>query len=760
MSEMKRFLLAAILVSIGGWLGAAGTAAGGEPAGHRISTAPAPDAAALFAGSKWIGHPADYGRYRAQPVMRKIFSHAGGRGRIAICGLGHYRATLNGKPLADRGEVMLPGWSDTRKTCLYDVYDVGYVPGTNVLEVLLGNGMYNVPGTGRYTKFVGSQGWPKLLVGGDIASDGTWEAGWSPLFYSHVYSGDSVNGGTAPWGWTAAKVVDAPLGTLRRSRFQVRTFASVPAVSSKVVNDHLTVFDFGQNAAYVPSLTVKGEKGATVVIRMAEWVDGNGLPADAGGSQGTFCTYVLGGNPDGETFQPPFFYRGYRWASVERKPAPNAAALPEIIAFSSRVVHADVPKAGAFESSEGILNKVRDLVLWAQKSNMMSVFTDCPHREKLGWLEQYNIHSDQLRWEWDVGEIFAKCTRDMADAQLENGMVPDIAPEFTIFRGGFRDSVHWGSSMILVPWQQYEWNGDDTLIREYYPQMKAYLGYVRSVSPGFITAGGLGDWVELGANGGPAKGTPRELTATVYYYRDAVVMAECAKMLGKAEDEAAFREEAEKIKAAFNAKWWHPETANYAGGSQTDNAMALVWGLSDPAYTDRIVANIVDDIRMRGNAVTAGDIGYPFLIRALGDARRSDVIFDMTISPDKPGYAFMVKNGETSLHESWDCNPSMSRNHFMLGDVLDWYYRDLAGIRRTSPGFATFDVAPQFVPRLNHVKASYTPHGRGTITVEWIRDPAGPVSLTVTVPPGTAATVRLPGRDPIPLTPGTHTHRF
>ena len=723
-----------------------------------ISTSPAPPATELFAKSTWIGHPADYADYRAQPILRKTFVHEKGRGIIAICGLGQYRATLNGKPLADRNEVMLPGWTNTYKTCLYDVYDVEYVSGENVLEVLLGNGMYNVPAVNRYTKFVGSQGWPKLLVGGDIASDGTWEAAWSSLFYSHVYSGDSVNGGTEPWDWTATKEVDAPKGELRRSTFQIRTFESVPASSSKEVRPQVTLYDFAQNAAYVPSITVRGERGASIVIRMAEALDRDGMPKDAGGSDGTSCTYILTGSVDGETFEPPFFYRGYRWATVECSPAPGSHALPEVVSFCSKVVHADVPKTGSFTTSDRMLNKVRDLVLWAQKSNMMSVFTDCPHREKLGWLEQYNIHSDQLRWEWETDVVFAKCIQDMVDAQLENGMVPDIAPEFTVFDGGFRDSVHWGSSLILVPWQQYEWSGDDSLIRKFYPQMKAYLAYIRSISPEYITAGGLGDWLELSTNGGPAKGTPPELTATVYYYHDAVVMAKCAAMLGKADDATAFEIEAENIKAAFNKKWWNPETSNYAGGSQTDNAMALVWGLSDPADTPRIVANIVADVQSRGNAVTAGDIGYPFLVRALADAGRSDIIFDMTVNQEKPGYAYMVAHGETALNETWNCDPTLSRNHFMLGDIVDWYYRDLAGIRRTAPGFSAFDIEPQFISKLDHVKASYKPRRFDAIEVDWNRNDSGEIRLTVTVPKDTTAMIRLPGRDPVRQSSGTKTY--
>jgi alpha-L-rhamnosidase len=140
----------------------------------------------------------------------------------------------------------------------------------------------------------------------------------------------------------------------------------------------------------------------------------------------------------------------------------------------------------------------RTLVRWAQRSNMMSVLTDCPHREKLSWLEQVHLNGPSLRYEFDLARIFAKSINDMADSQLENGLVPDIAPEYVVFVNGFRDSPECGSAFILGAWQQYEWTGDSALLRKYFDEMKRYVEYLGSKAKDEIVSHGLGDWYDLG----------------------------------------------------------------------------------------------------------------------------------------------------------------------------------------------------------------------------------------------------------------------
>ena len=255
----------------------------------------------------------------------------------------------------------------------------------------------------------------------------------------------------------------------------------------RVSDEELTV-DFGQNAAYVPTVVAKGPRGSRVEIEFSEIPLRPGetrITKKPGEYYGTAarCAFTLAGAGD-ESFTPPFFYYGFRYMKVRLFAAGEgrAPSRPELVSASARVVMADAPRAGTFECSIKLLNQIHDICWWAQRSNMQSVFTDCPHREKLGWQEQDHIHADQIRWGWNADAMFAKTCMDLADSQLADGMVPDIAPEYTVFRGGFRHSIEWGSSIIQIPWQQYEWTGDTSLIRDYWKNMVAYHKYIRSQS--------------------------------------------------------------------------------------------------------------------------------------------------------------------------------------------------------------------------------------------------------------------------------------
>ena len=739
-----------------------------------VVAAQAKDADELFRGSRWIEQPKELNA--AAPRFTTTFRvDRDGPAEIAICGLGQYVATLNGKPLGRGDEFNLPGWTRTSKTCFYNVFKPTLKAGEeNTLAITLGNGMYNVPkpGKGLYTKFVGSEGEKKLIVGGVVKSsvDG-WKVSPSEVVRTHVYSGDDIDRRVVAGGRGATALpvcAEAPKGELREAPFVCRLQeVRKPTRIMKVSDDELTV-DFGQNAAYVPTVVAKGPRGSRVEIEFSEIPLRPGetrITKKPGEYHGTAarCSFTLAGTGD-ESFTPPFFYYGFRYMKVRLFPSGEgrAPSRPELVSASARVVMADAPRAGTFECSIKLLNQIHDICWWAQRSNMQSVFTDCPHREKLGWQEQDHIHADQIRWGWNADAMFAKTCMDLADSQLADGMVPDIAPEYTVFRGGFRHSIEWGSSIIQIPWQQYEWTGDTSLIRDYWKNMVAYHKYIRAQSQNekrgkFITPGGLGDWYQqtVSAEKRPKRRTSIDFTATAFYYLNAATLAKCADILGKKDEAAAFREEAANIKKAFNAKWWNAAGHYYENNSQTANSMALAFGLADPAETAAIVANIVEDVRGRG-AVGTGEIGYPYLLQVLAENGCSDVIFEMTADDTKPGYGYMVRKGNTTCHEAWDCREGSSFNHFMMADIVNWFYGSLGGIKRTAPGFKTFIVAPEFLPGLDWVKVSHAVAG-GEIRVDWRRD-GTTVRVEVTVPAGTTAEVRLPGLAATTQGPGTRTY--
>jgi hypothetical protein len=378
---------------------------------------------------------------------------------------------------------------------------------------------------------------------------------------------------------------------------------------------------------------------------------------------------------------------------------------------------------------------------------MVSVLTDCPHREKLGWLEQYHLNGPAIRYEFDLARLFTKGMQDMADAQLPDGLVPNIAPEFTEFKGSFRAAAEWGSAFIIVPWQQYEFDGDVDLLRRHYPAMKRYFAHLESVAVDDVVSEGLGDWFDLGPHKpGRAQLTPPPVTASAFYFYDAKLLAQMAGVLGEAADATRFAATAERIRASYNRHFFNATNGTYATGSQCANALPLVLGIVEPEQRPAVLAALVKDVEVHGDTMTAGDIGFRFLLRALADGGRSDVIYRMINQDDKPGYGYMLKQGETSLTESWDANLTTSHNHFMLGQITEWFYHDLAGIAPDpdGPGFKKIIIQPQPVGDLTWAKASY--HSiHGQISSAWRRE-NGKFTLNVTIPPNTTATIFMPGK--------------
>ena len=695
------------------------------------------------------------------------------RATVHICGLGQYELSINGQRVAD--DLITPGWSKYDKTCLYDTYDITPLlrTGPNAVGILLANGMYNVR-AGRYTKFTGSFGPLRAIahIRLDYADASTdllttdehWRAHAGPITFSCIYGGEDHDARLELPGWdkpgfddsswpTAARV-GGPGGKLKgfnHSAPPIHAFETLSPIRITPLKPHIAVYDLGQNVSLIPRIKVRGPAGSSIKITPAELLNADGsVDRRSCGGGDAHWQYTLAGR-DTEIWFPRFFYHGLRYLQVER--TSPTSELPTIDSLEGVVVHSSSPAVGTFACSNDLFNRIHTLVRWSQRSNMMSVLTDCPHRERLGWLEEYHLNGPSFRYEFDLARLFTKTMTDMADSQLANGLVPDIAPEFTVFSGGFRDSPEWGSAYVLVPWQQYEWTGDIDLLRQHYPGMKRYVEYLGSKSNDHIVSHGLGDWCDVGPKPpGEAQLTPKALTATAFYFLDTRVMADAAKLLGHTDDAAKYDALATGIRDAFNKTFFKPQITQYATGSQCSNSIPLVLDIADPAHRQALLDAIVKDVQSRGNALTAGDVGYRYLLRALADGGRSDVIFDINNQSAKPGYGYQLNKGATSLVESWDARPDTSQNHFMLGHIVEWFYRDLAGIScdPAGPGFKKIIIKPTPVGDITWARATLNTI-RGTITSDW-KIANGDFELAVTIPPNTTATLFVPTRAPQAMT--------
>ena len=429
--------------------------------------------------------------------------------------------------------------------------------------------------------------------------------------------------------------------------------------------------------------------------------------------------------------------------------APDAkvAQKPALTRIAGEFVHLSAARTGEFASSDAQLNRIHNLILAAIDSNLHSVITDCPHREKLGWLEQTHLLGNSLMYNYDLSQLYEKLADDMQDAQLANGLVPDIAPEFVQFEKGFRDSPEWGSAAILAVWTAYQQYGDQRILTDHYEMMKRYAEYLGSTAKGGIVSHGLGDWYDIGpGEPGESKLTGRGLTATAIYFQDLVTLEKVAAVLNKHEDAQNDARQANEVRAAFHAKLFHADKNEYDSGSQTANAMPLAVGLVDDSAKAAVLEHLVADIRKRENHVTAGDVGFHYVVTALLEGGRSSVLYDMISRNDNPSYGYQLQRGATTLTEAWDTNPSSSQNHFMLGHIEEWFHRGLAGVSinmaMARQRAEQIVIRPRIAGDVAWARDSQD-SVLGKIASEWKRK-GGTLALEVTIPVNARATIYVP----------------
>lgn len=710
------------------------------------------------------------------PLFRKEFAITKNvkRATAYISGLGHYELTINGEKAGN--SFLAPGWTYYEKRVLYNTYDITQAikQGENAAGVIVGNGFYNI-NRERYFKLILAFGLPKMICkiridyedGSNtvIVSDNSWKTSPSPITYSGIFGGEDYDAGLEQEGWNKpgfnddqwknALLVRTPQGKLEpESIYPVTIKDSFTPKKILQPKPGTYIYDFGQNASGIVELKVKGKKGQQVKLIPAELLTKDTLANQRATGRPYYFSYTLKG--DGiETWRPLFTYYGFRYVQVEGAvpdTADNTAGAPVIVSLKELHNSTSAPEAGTFECSNDLFNRINALIKWAIQSNVQSVITDCPHREKLSWLEQDYLMGNSIRYNLEAFQLYKKLVYDMMDAQTPDGLIPDIAPEFVTFDGGFRDSPEWGSAGVILPWLIYNWYGNSDIIRDAYPMMKKYVAYLESKSNGHILSHGLGDWFDYGPNRpGEAQLTPKELTATAIYYYDVALLGKMAALLKNDEEVKRLDKMAAAIKVAFNQKFFSPSTKVYSTGSQTAMAMPLCVGLVDHEDVKPVFKNLVDSIQSSGKKLTAGDVGYHFLVEALHAGGASDLLFDMNYRDDVPGYGFQLKKGATALTESWPALEEVSNNHLMLGHIMEWFYYGIAGISQAenSVAYKNIIIKPEPVGDLTFARGTFrSPYG--LITSEWKKN-NGNFELSVSIPANTTAIVYLPAADGAPV---------
>jgi hypothetical protein len=725
------------------WIGATATTDDSGPGGRDASKAASTDSILLRRN------------FTVKPRLTRALAY--------VCGLGQYEMTVNGGKIGDA--VLTPGWTEYTKTCLYDTYDItsALQTGENAVGLFLGNGFYHVH-PGRYTKITDNYG-PERAIGlirleyadgtsDTVITDQHWKVAAGPLTFSTIYGGEDYDARLVSDGWDRTGfddsawdrpvITNGPGGVLRGLSCAgppVRVFDFLKPRGNKQLSPTSTVYDLGQNAALMVRFRVKGPAGSSIKVTPSELVAANGDIDDTMCGGNSYWTYVLSGKGD-ESYFSKFYYRGARYLRVDLGASPNGG-LPVLESIEGDTVHADAPSVGQFSCSNPTYNSIYKIVRWAQMNNMMSVMTDCPTREKLGWLEEDHLNGPALRYNFDLSTLMTKMVNDMADSQRPDGIVPSTCPDFPNWpENMWVTPPEWGSACVAVPAQEYAFSGDVSVMRNYYGTLKRYVDYLSAHSTNQLVSFGLGDWYDNQKNGTSTL-TPIGLTATAFYWYDAQTLSEFATLLGKTGDAAHYKELSDTILAAFTQKFFDAGTNNYATGSQASNAFPLAMGMVPSGNRDAVLANLVSDLRAKGS--TAGEVSLKYVLEALGDSSRSDLI-DSVYGSQTSGYGLQVKEGKTSLTEGW--NGNASQDHFMFGQINEWFYRYLAGIQAdpTEPAFKKIVIRPAIVPSVSSAKASYDSIN-GKIISDWHRD-GKTLTLNVTIPPNTTATVYMPTSAP------------
>lgn len=686
---------------------------------------------------------------------------------VYISGLGHYELTINGKKVGN--SQFAPLWTDYDKTVNYNTYELTtkeLQKGENVIGVLLGNGMYNTLAE-RYTKFFVSFGPPTLFFkmkvvykdgsSETIKSDGSWKYSKSPITYNSIFGGEDYNAnleqknwnrkGFKDSGWKKVVIQEAPRGTLRPQTATPITIQKQYEVkTSKELKPNFFVFDMGQNLSGFPTIKVKGKKGQTVRVWVGESLNEDGTVGQGKSGKPHYYDYTLKGDGT-EEWTPKFSYYGFQFVQIENihYKETRDKNLPTIVDLKSNFIYNSAGEAGSFVCSNELFNKTHEIINYAIKSNFQSVFTDCPQREKLGWLEEIHLNGPGLMFNYNLENFIPATMQNISDSQRDNGLIPSIVPEYIIFGGDFTDSPEWGVTSVILPWMYYEYYGDASLIEKYYSVMKNYVDYLESKSKNHIVSHGLGDWYDYGTHpAGYSKNSPIALSATSHFYYGASLVAKSAKLLGKTEDVEKYETLTSEIKIAFNEEFFNKETKQYGTNSQFSNAVPVFMEIVEPQYKEAVMQNLIADIKAKGDRLTTGDVGNRYLFQALARNGENDTMFKMNNHHDAPGYGFQIKYGVTTLTEQWDPRKGNSYNHFMMGQIEEWFYQSLAGINADpeKPAFKHFFIQPEVVGDMTFAKAKY--HSvYGKIVSSWEKKD-GKFILEVEIPVNTSATIKLP----------------
>ncbi|MBA0882126.1 glycoside hydrolase family 78 protein [Flavobacterium undicola] len=736
--------------------------------------------------TRWIGYEklskddsiSQYSKLSARYLRKEIdLKKQVKSAKVYIMGMGLYELYINGNKIGD--QVLAPVPTDYTKNVKYNVFDVTsqLKEGKNMLGTILGNGRFFAMRQDYKPYKIKSFGFPKMALqlfveytdgtSEVIRTDDTWKLTTDgPILSNNEYDGEEYDARKEMKGWNTtnfddknwvnARYVQEPGGFYEaQTSPNMKIMGEVKPISIKATPKGTYILDMGQNMVGWLQIKVKGKAGGRITMKFAESlkVDGSMYIENLRDAK-TTDVYTLKGENQ-EIWEPRFIFHGFRFVEIS-----GLSGTPTLADFTGKVVYDDIKTTGTFESSDKTMNQIFKNAYWGIRGNYKGMPIDCPQRnERQPWLGDRTTGAYGESFLFDNQTLYAKWLDDIKNAQTQDGGIPDVAPAFWRYYG---DNVTWPGTYITVADMLYHQFDDKAVIEKHYPSMKKWMVYMEEnyMENDLIAKDKYGDWcvppesLELIHSLDPSRKTDGELISSAFYYYLLQKMKTFAQLIhADAKDIQYYDSLSEKIKTAFNAKFFNKEKNIYANNTVTANVLPLAFGLVPNNLQQQVFENMVREIEVTHKGhISTGVIGTQFLMRTLSTFGRTDLAYQLASNKTYPSWGYMAANGATTIWELWNGNtadPKMnSQNHVMLlGDLMVWYYENIAGIKSNpeTPGFKQIIMKPAFDTKLTYVNASYE-SVHGLIKSNWKKVKKA-LEWNISIPANTTALVYLPTTD-------------
>ncbi len=722
---------------------------------------------------KWIGvSKNDLSDHKFHPEFKKEFRAKTDKdiesARLYICGLGSFVAYINGMRVGN--DHLAPFINDYESGYQYMTYDItnllsaqtSDIPSNNVLNVFLGNawyrGKFGLSCKSHYER-------PFALIAeihinyGDgtkdiIATDNTFFYKRSPFTLTDIYDGETQDytlyGNPDNKFEKNAELIDCNYNLLERYSIPLCSMEKLAVKEIIKSPRNELILDFGQNFAGYVEFNLPLEKNQTVELEFCEILQNGSFYNENYRTAASTFTYISDGvNRSVHTY---FSYFGFRYVRV------TGVKNISSDAFIGHVIYSEMDRIGFLVTGSKKINKLYENSLWGLKSNFTDIPTDCPQRdERLGWCGDTQVFCKTASYHMDTRAFYQKFMRDLKyDQNRNNGKVAIYLPnEFPGLVAGV-----WSDISTIIPTALFDFFGDRNALEENYALMKNWVDYVHSEDSArgeknlYDFGFQFGDWLALDGPTDQSRfgRTDKYFVSSAYYYQSAKAVAKAAKNLGYTDDFRKYCDLSHNIKKAIINEYFTP-TGRLSVDTQTGYILCLAFGI----YTNK--ERIVNDLKLRikndCKKIKGGFVGATMMNTVLSDNGLSDIAYDFLTDENYPGWLYQVNLGATTIWERWNSvlpdgkisgTQMNSLNHYSYGSVVEFLYKNAAGLASDTPGFKHAVIAPRPDIRLRYLELKYD-SASGVYSSSWKINDDGSVSYNIEIPFNCTADVFLEGED-------------